>query len=88
MALFLLKSLSWLRSLMTSSRRFSGQTTTNADTQHANESDLEKFIYYVDEELCNDFDNDHEGEDVVHNALGRHFRLTCKVSIVSSAISR
>ena len=45
--------------------------------QYAIESHSEEFIYHVDENVNDDFNDDHEGEELPAAALGRHLQLTC-----------
>jgi len=39
------------------------------DTQHTIESDSEEFIYYVDEDVDDEFKDDHEGEDIAFSCI-------------------
>ena len=44
------------------------------------DSDSEEFTYQARQEVSDDFDDNHEGEDVILSYIGRHLQLTCPSS--------
>jgi len=56
------------------------------DTSHAIESDLEEFIYYMDEDVGHEFDDDHEGEEVAHSCI--RYAPSTHLLVISSVFSQ